>query len=399
MILICNTVYYERSKLLASIDEGFRRLPITLLLGPRQCGKTTLARRYADRPETHWFDLENYLHRSRLEDNPMGTLGSLRGRVVLDEIQILPELFPLLRVLADRPEMPARFLLLGSASPTLNRHSGESLAGRTHRIEMAGLTGSEVGVHLQMPLWLRGGFPRSFLAGSDGESLKWRRDFISDFLGRDLPALVESKLAPMQLRRLLMVLASHNGQAFNASAVGRDLGVDFKTVQRYFELLEGAYLIRALPPYFANVAKRIRKAPKLYWRDTGLLHALLGIETEEQLATSGRMGFSWESFCLEHLVAEGGLRAEDCFHYSTQGGVELDLVSLMGGRVTGFEFKHTDVPQVTRSMVTAATDLGAAQVFTIHSGTETFAMDPDRRFIAVAWKDVEGLGRGAWRFG
>ena len=267
---------YERSNLLSRIEEGLGKAPITLLLGPRQCGKTTLARYYDGRPDTHWFDLENYLHRSRLEDNPMGTLASLRGRVVLDEVQLLPQLFPLLRVLADRPEMPARFLLLGSASPRLVRHASETLAGRLFRIEMAGFTGSEVGTHHQPTLWLRGGFPDSFNAGSDADSLKWRRDFISDFLQRDLPALAESRLSPQQLRRLLLLLASHNGSAVNASALGRDVGVDFKTVQRYLDVLEGAYLLRVVPPFFVNVAKRVRKAPKLYVRDTGILHASAG---------------------------------------------------------------------------------------------------------------------------
>ena len=381
-------MYYERSKLLGRIEEGLRKEPITLLLGPRQCGKTTLARYYEGRPDTHWFDLENYLHRSRLEDNPMGTLAPLRGRVILDEIQVLPGLFPLLRVLADRPERQASFLLLGSASPQLVRHASETLAGRTFRVEMTGFTGGEVGTHLQEALWLRGGFPKSFLAGSDLDSLKWRRDFISDFLQRDLPALADSRLTPLQLRRLLLLLASHNGQAVNASALGRDLGVDFKTVQRYLDVLEGAYLIRTVPPFFANVAKRVRKTPKLYLRDTGLLHALLGLETDEQVQTSGRVGFSWESFCLEHLIGEGGIAGEDCFHYSVQSGAELDLVSPIGGQNIGIEFKHTDVPRVTKSMQVAADDLEIKRVLVVYPGPDSFEMDPAGRFVAMAWRDL-----------
>ena len=223
---------YERSKLLSRIEEGLSQQPVTLLLGPRQCGKTTLARHYEGRSDTHWFDLENYVHKSRLEDNPFGTLAPLRGRIILDEVQRLPELFPVLRVLADRPEMPARFLLLGSASPKLVQQAGETLAGRVFRIEMAGFGASEVGGHHQATLWLRGGFPDSFNAGSDSGSMKWRRDFISDFLQRDLPALAESRLSAQQLRRLLLLMAGYNGAAVNASSLGRDLGVDFKTVQR-----------------------------------------------------------------------------------------------------------------------------------------------------------------------
>ena len=382
---------YERSKLLSRVEEGLCRAPITLLLGPRQCGKTTLARYYEGRPDTHWFDLENYLHRSRLEDNPMGTLASLRGRIVLDEVQLLPQLFPLLRVLADRPELPARFLLLGSASPRLVRHASETLAGRLFRVEMSGFTGSEVGTHHQQYLWLRGGFPDSFNAGTDGSSLKWRRDFISDFLQRDLPALAESRLSPQQLRRLLLLLASHNGSAVNASALGRDVGVDFKTVQRYLDVLEGAYLLRVISPFYANVAKRVRKAPKLYVRDTGILHALLGLETAEQVQTSGRMGFSWESFCLEHLIHEADLQAEDCFYYTVQGGAELDLVTTVGGSVFGFEFKHGDTPGITKSMRVAAEDLKTKRVFEIYPGPDTFALDEAERFVAVAWRDLWSL--------
>lgn len=382
---------YERSSLLGRVEEGLGKAPITLLLGPRQCGKTTLARYYEGRPDTHWFDLENYLHKSRLEDNPMGTLGSLRGRVVIDEVQLLPRLFPLLRVLADRPEMPARFLLLGSASPRLVRHASETLAGRLFRIEMAGFAGSEVGTHHQETLWLRGGFPDSFIASCEADSLKWRRDFIGDFLQRDLPALADSRLSPQQLRRLLLLLASHNGSAVNASALGRDVGVDFKTVQRYLDILEGAYLLRVLPPFFVNVAKRVRKAPKLYVRDTGVLHALLGLETAEQVQTSGRMGFSWESFCLEHLIHEADLPSEDCFYYTVQGGAELDLVTTFGGSVFGFEFKHSDAPRITSSMRVAAEDLGAKRVFEVYPGPDTFALDEAERFVAVAWRDLSNL--------
>jgi uncharacterized protein len=267
-------------------------------------------------------------------------------------------------------------------------HSSETLAGRVFRIEMAGFTGSEVGVHHQQTLWLRGGFPDSFNAASDTDSLKCRRDFISDFLQRDMAALAESRLPPQQLRRLLLILAAHNGSTVNASALGREIGVDFKTVQRYLDVLEGGYLLRVVPPFFANVAKRVRKAPKLYLRDTGLLHALMGLETAEQLQTSGRMGFSWESFCLEHLIHEAGLASEDCFHYSVQGGAEMDLVTTIGGAVFGFEFKHNEVPSITNSMRVAADDLGAKRIFLLYPGSDTFALDSSERFVALAWRNL-----------
>jgi uncharacterized protein len=380
--------FYPRTKLLGLIEKGLQQQPITLLLGPRQCGKTTLARYYAGRPDTHWFDLENYLHRSRLEDNLMGSLGALRGLIVIDEVQIVPQVFSLLRVLADRPEMPAKFLLLGSASPRLIRQSSETLAGRVFRIEMSGFTGCEVGHHHQQTLWRRGGFPRSFLAGSEADSMKWRRDFISDFLQRDLPALAESRISPQQLRRLLLVLANCNGQVVNASAIARDIGVDFKTVQRYLDVLEGAYILRTIPPFFANVAKRVRKSPKLYFRDTGLLHALLGLETPEQIQTWPRMGFSWESFCIEHLIHDAELAGDDCFHYSVQGGAEVELVTNVGGAVFGFDCKHSDVPKVTKSMRDVAQDLGMKRVFAVYPGGDTFAMENSERFVALAWRDL-----------
>jgi len=373
------------------LEKAFRAAPVTLLLGPRQCGKTTLARNFEGRSDTHWFDLHNYLHRSQLEDNPMGILSPLRGLVVLDEVQVLPNLFPLLRVLADRPEQPARFLLLGSASPDLNRHSAETLAGRNHRIEMSGFSAGEVGVAQQARLWLRGGFPKSFTSPDDGLSYKWRTDFISDFLERDLPALVDLRLDSGRLRRLLLLLASHHGQAANASALGRDLGADPKTVQRYLDVMEGAYMARSLPPFSANVAKRVRKTPRTYLRDTGILHTLLGLETIEQLTTSGRMGFSWEGFCIEQLVAEGVVDARDCFHYSVQSGAEMDLVARRNGKWVGFEFKHNAVPKQTKSMRVAADDLELKQVYLVYPGPDSFPMDPDGRFQALAWKDISTL--------
>jgi uncharacterized protein len=383
--------FYERSRLLNLIEQGLQKQPITLLLGPRQCGKTTLARYYEGRPDTHWFDMENYVHRSRLEDNLMGTLGSLRGLIVIDEVQIIPQVFPLLRVLADRMEMPAKFLLLGSASPRLARHASETLAGRVFRIEMSGFTGAEVGHHLQRTLWLRGGFPKSFLARNDGDSMKWRRDFISDFLQRDLPALAESRISSQQLRRLLLILANINGQVVNASAIGRDVGVDFKTVQRYLDVLEGAYIIRTVSPFFINVAKRVRKSPKLYFRDTGLLHALLGLETPEQVQTWLRMGFSWESFCIEHLIHDAGLAGEDCFHYSVQGGAEIEFVTNLGGEVYGFDCKHGDVPKVTKTMREVAQDLALKRLFAVYPGEESFVMDSSERFVAIAWRDLNNF--------
>lgn len=320
----------------------------------------------------------------------METLAPLRGRVVIDEVQLAPRLFSSLRVLADRPTQPARFLLLGSASPRLIRHAAETLAGRVHYIRMSGFHGSEVGIEHQRRLWLQGGFPQAFRA-PEPESLKWRQDFIHTFIERDLPMLVDSRPAPQRLHRLLQLLAHRHGHPTNASQLGREMGVTFKTVQSYQDLLVGAFILRELPPYAANVSKRLRKAPRLYFRDTGLLHALLQIGGWEQLQNYDRRGFSWEGFCLEHLLHLSPFDPDRCFYYSVQGGAEIDLVIDYGGQVIGFEFKHADLPRMTRSMAEAADDIGAHRVFIVHPGTESFELGGEERFRALAWRDISRL--------
>ncbi len=282
----------EREALLASIQAALRRSRCVGLSGPRQCGKSTLARELAASEKvTAFFDLEDPTDLARLSDSKLA-LAPLRGLVVIDEVQRLPELFPLLRVLLDRRPLPARFLLLGSAAPELLRGASESLAGRIEFLEMGGFHLSEVGKDHQRSLWSRGGFPLSWLAADDADSLRWRTAFLQAFVERDL-RLLGVDLPPATVRRFLSMVAHYHGQTWNASEIGRSLGLAHTTINRYLDLTAGALLLRALPPWFGNVGKRLVKAPKVYLKDTGLLHQLLGLRTFEELEGHPKLGASW----------------------------------------------------------------------------------------------------------
>ena len=355
---------------LAAIRTALRRNPIAAILGPRQCGKTTLARQLLPALSAAYFDLEDPAHLERLAE-PMLALGSLRGLVVIDEVQRRPELFPALRVLADRPGKPARFLLLGSAAPALLRQASESLAGRLEIVELGGLLLSEVGPEKHDRLWRRGGFPRSFLARSEADSVAWREQFVRAFLERDLPQLA-SQVAPSALRRFWTVLAHFHGQIWNASEAARTLDVSMPTTQRWLELLEGALMIRVLRPFHANLLKRQVKAPKLYFRDPGLLHLLLGIRTERELLLHPRSGASWEGFALEEVLR--CFRPDEAFFWATHSGAELDLLLLRGGRRIGVEFKRSDAPKVTPSMRAALEDLELDRLLVVTPGAQAWPL-------------------------
>ena len=368
------------------VESLQRSFPVTALVGARQVGKTTLSRMIAaswEGPST-LFDLEHAPDRARLAE-PSLALGRLRGLVVLDEVQRLPRLFETLRVLADRPGTPARFLVLGSASPALLRQSSESLAGRVAYHELSGFDLTEVGVGALDELWLRGGFPTSFLAPSDEESAEWRRQFIRTFLERDLPQLGVGVPATT-LRRFWTMLAHYHGQTWNASALARSFGVSDTTVRRYLDLLESTYVVRVLPPWHANVKKRQVKAPKVYLGDTGLLHTLLGLRTREDVESHPTLGASWEGFCLETVVTCLQAKPEQCHFWATHAGAELDLLVLHRNRRLGFEFKRTDAPRVTRSMRVAMETLGLERLDVVHAGEHTFPLG--ERLRAVALRDV-----------
>jgi hypothetical protein len=369
----------ERIDALDRINSAFRIHPIVALLGPRQCGKTTLARMFGESEPCTFFDLENPVDVRRLSA-PMTALEALSGLVVIDEVQRRPDLFELLRVLVDRPRNPARFLLLGSASPYLVKGVSESLAGRMGFVDLAGFDLWEVGVERQTALWLRGGFPRSFLAEDDRDSLAWREDFIRTFLERDIPQLGIT-IPAETLRRCWTMLAHYHGQVWNAAQLARSLGTSENTARRYLDILAGAYMVRVLPPWFENIRKRQVKAPKIYLRDSGLLHALLQLSTLHDLHGHPKLGASWEGFALEQVT--GALKTRDAYFWATHGGAELDLLTLVRGKRYGFEFKYADAPGRNRSMQAAIEDLGLEHLWVIYPGRQEYALDDKISVIPI----------------
>ena len=360
------------------------------IVGPRQVGKTTLAGQVA----SSWknavrFDLESPADLARLDD-PMRALEPLRGLVVLDEIQRLPGVFPILRVLADRPRTPARFLVLGSASPDLLRQSSETLAGRIAHQELGGFRVDEVGPRNLSKLWLRGGFPRAYLAGSNARSLEWREEFIRTFLERDLPQL-GVRIPARTLRRFWTMMAHYHGQIWNASELARALGADYKTAQRYLDVLTSTFVVRALRPFYANIKKRQVKSPKIYVADSGLLHALLGLPSKRDIEGHPKVGASWEGFLLEQVCALLGIRPERAHFWATHTDAELDLVVEHAGKLHGFEFKRTVAPKLTRSMQTALDTLELASLTLVHAGADTFVLRRGVRAVS-ATRLVDDLG-------
>lgn len=359
------TALIERPLLRARIARALSRSRVAALAGPRQVGKTTLARSFLAADHPGYFDLENPLSLARLSE-PMTALSPLRGLVVIDEIQRMPELFPVLRVLADREGTPARFLLLGSASPALLRASSESLAGRIEVIEVGGFVLEETGADTADALWQRGGFPRSFLAETDADSRTWRQQFLQALVERDLPQL-GAALAPAALLRFLAMLAHYHGQIWNAAEPARSLGISEITVRRYLDLLTGTYLVRQLPPWFANIGKRQVRSPKIYWRDCGLLHQLLGIADGQALLSHPRCGASWEGFALEHMLQR--LQPDEAYFWATHTGAELDALLIKDGRRLGLEIKRADAPRLTPSMRHALDDLELDALWVIYPGS------------------------------
>lgn len=360
----------ERTSLLKEVQSALKRNRVVALIGPRQCGKTTLARQIVQPDSANYFDLENPVSLARL-DEPMTELQGLRGVIVIDEIQRRPDLFPILRVLSDRDPLPARFLILGSASPTLLRQSSESLAGRITIISMSGFGLDEVGINSQNKLWERGGFPRSFLADSGKESLEWRKDFVSTFLERDVPQF-GIKIPSTSLFRFWSVAAHYHGQIWNAAEAARTLNISENTARSYMDLLQDLFMIRQLRPWFANLGKRQVKSPKIYFRDTGLLHYLLGIKSENELVLHPRMGASWEGFVIEEVIK--ATRPDETYFWGTHSGAELDLLLIRDNKRIGVECKRMDAPKLTPSMRTAMTDLELDRLVVIYPGAQPYAL-------------------------
>jgi uncharacterized protein len=362
----------ERAGLQSSVRAALSRSPAVALVGPRQVSKTTLARSLLEGASPNWFDLEDPQVEAQLA-TPLVALKDLRGLIVIDEVQHAPELFKVLRVLIDRPDNPARFLLLGSASPALLRQSSESLAGRLEVIEASGFTLAETGADRTAALWWRGGFPRSFTAGSDTACRIWRREFIRTVVERDLRQLGMNVAAPA-LYRFWSMLAHYHGQTWNAADPARSLGVNESTVRRYLDWLTQAYLVRQLQPWFANLGKRQVKAPKIYLRDSGLLHELLGIADPAALARHPKCGASWEGFALDQVLRIA--QPDEAYFWATHAGAELDLLMFKDGRRVGVEFKHSDAPQLTPSMKIAMQDLALDALHVVYPGARRYALAP-----------------------
>jgi predicted AAA+ superfamily ATPase len=336
--------------------------------------------RHTARP-TAYFDLESPEDLARLQD-PLLALRALRGIVVIDEIQRLPDLFPVIRILVDRPRNPARFLILGSASPDLLRQSSETLAGRIIYYRLPGFMLDDIGVKHHKTLWLRGGFPLSYLAATHAASHEWRRSFVQTFLERDIPQLGIS-IRATTLYRFWQMIAHYHGQVWNASEFGRSFGVSDTTVRNYLDLMSSALVINQLQPWHENISKRQVKAPKVYLSDSGLLHCLLNLRTFSDLEGHPKLGASWEGFLLQQLIRRLGADPEECFFWATHAGAELDLLVVRGRKRFGFEFKRTSAPRITPSMRNAVQDLKLSRIDVIHAGENTFLMDKKIRAVPL----------------
>jgi len=364
----------NRNSYLTDINDQLKIHQVCAILGPRQVGKTTLAKLFAKHHQsnpTYFFDLEDPQDLIKL-DNPMIVLEPLlaaKHLVIIDEIQLRPDLFPVLRVLVDRN--PGKFLILGSASRDLIRQSSETLAGRIGYIELTPFSIQET--HEIQKLWIRGGFPRSYLANTDKESSMWRTAYIKTFLERDIPSFGIT-IPPQQIHRFWLMLCHYHGQTFNASDLSRSLGISDHTVRKYLDILTGTFMVRELQPWFENISKRQVKAPKVYFRDSGILNTLVGIHNNTELQSFPKIGAFWEGFALEEIIRAYQATPEDCYFWATQAGAELDLLLIKDGKRLGFEFKYADAPKTTVSMHTALADLKLDHLYIVYPGKDVFPM-------------------------
>ena len=373
----------RRTLQLDRVKKLLQQFPVVAILGARQVGKTTLAGEVQKGwKQRHAFDLESPADLGRLAD-PDLALRPLKGLVVLDEIQRQPDLFPLLRVLADRRPIRTRFLILGSASPEMLRQGNESLAGRIAFYPLDGFSLQEVGVANHEKLWLRGGFPDSYLASSNPRSVAWRQQFVSTFLERDIPQL-GIRVGAATLRRFWTMLAHYHGQVWNASEFGRSFGVADNTVRNYLDILTSAFVVRQLQPWHENLKKRQVKSPKVYLSDSGILHSLLGLNTKADVEAYPKLGASWEGFVIAQVVSRLDVQPHECFFWATHAGAELDLLVVRGKKRWGFEVKRTSAPAITPSMRTAMADLKLQRLFVVHAGEHSFDMAKNIRAIALS---------------
>lgn len=373
----------KRTPEIAQINKLFKSCPIVGILGPRQCGKTTLSRQFSSQwtKDITIFDLENPRDIQRFQD-PLLALEGAKGLVIIDEIQRSPNLFPILRVLADR-SASMKYLILGSASQYLIRQSSESLAGRISYMEIGGFSLKHITAFKTEKLWIRGAFPRSFLASSEKSSYQWRQDFIGTFLERDIPQL-GINIPAKSLGRFWRMLAHYHGQIFNASEIGRSLEVSDHTAQRYLDLLSGTFMIRQLQPWHYNTKKRLIKRPKIYFRDTGILHALLSLERKKDVLSHPKLGVSWEGFALEEVTKSMQLKEDAAFFWGVHTGAELDLVFEKNGKLYGIEIKYSQAPSLTPSMRFALKELSLKHLWVIYPGKEMYPLNPKVTVISLA---------------
>lgn len=364
----------DRKIYLKEVDQQFHVHSVCALLGPRQVGKTTIANMYIEKhpkEQVVFFDLENPQDLAQLE-NPMLALKPLKDTlIVIDEIQKRPDLFPIIRVLVDEHVKKRRFLILGSASRDLINQSSETLAGRIGYIEVMPFSLDEV--DNSQKLWLRGGFPKAYLAGNEEDSYLWRQSYISTYLERDIPNL-GFQIPSAMMRRFWMMLAHYHGQILNASELGRSMSISDHTVRRYLEILTGTFMIRLLTPWHENIGKRQVKSPKIYFRDSGIYHALVGIESKSQLNNLPKLGASWEGFALEEIIREKRATPDECYFWKTQNGAELDLMIIQKGKRIGYEIKYADAPKITKSMHVALEDLRLDHLYVVYPGNRNFPM-------------------------
>lgn len=365
---------------IALVRTALRRSRVAAIIGPRQCGKTTLARQFVPPGSPNYFDLEDPASLARLSE-PDIALRPLRKLVVIDEVQRRPELFPLLRVLADRRPLPARFLILGSASPELLQQSSETLAGRLETVPLEGFRLADLGAAAQSRHWLRGGFPLAYLARSESDSMAWRQQFLQTFLERDMPQLGVT-IPATAMRRFWTMIAHYHGQIWNAAEMARAMALNESTVRRYLDLMTGVFMVRQLPPWFENLGKRQVKAPKVYVRDTGLLHALLGITNRQDLESHPKVGASWEGYAVEEVLK--AFRPDDAYFWATHNGAELDLLLFRNGRRIGIECKRTDAPRLTPSMRIALSDLKLDRLYVLYPGDKAYSLAKNVEVVPLA---------------
>lgn len=370
----------ERAELRQQVKTAIERARVVALLGPRQCGKTTLARRFLNANSPNYFDLEDPISLARLEE-PMTALADLEGLIVIDEIQRRPGLFPVLRVLADRVPLPSRFLILGSAAPDLLRQSSETLAGRLELITMDGFTLAEVGAKAQKQHWLRGGFPESFLARSDDDSFVWRKNFTQTFLERDLPQW-GINVPAVTLIRFWTMLAHYHGQIWNAAQPATSLGISQQSVRRYLDILSEVFMVRQLQPWHASLKKRQVKSPKIYLQDSGILHFLFEIHNEGELLTNPKLGASWEGYVVQEVIQ--ATNPDAAYFWATHNGAEIDLLLQKNGKLRGVECKRVDAPRLTPSMRIAMQDLKLERLAVIYPGAKRYPLADNVEAVPMA---------------